>query len=93
MFPKSRTSSNRPVPMMIIPVRPGASASDAPAGRPAGLQRRTHPSRRTFGRSEPSWRTFSRTEPSRRTFGRNLPSRRTFGLSHPSRRTFGVGHP
>ena len=90
MFPKSRTSSDRPAPMMIIPVRPGATASDAPAAdRPASLLRRTLPSRRTFGRNEPSRRTL----PSRRTFGRSEASRRTFGQYHPSRRTFGVSHP
>jgi hypothetical protein len=94
MFPKSRTSSNRPAPMMIIPVRPGASASDArAAGTPAGLLRRTLPSRRTFGRSEASRRTFGRNLPSRRTFGLGHPSRRTFGRYTPSRRTFGISHP
>ncbi len=88
MFPESRTSSDRPAPVAIIPVRPGACASDAPAaGRPAGLLRRTlgrgHPSRRTFGRYTPSRRTFGRYTPSRRTFGRGNPSRRTFGRYTP----------
>ena len=88
MFPKSHISSDRPAPLPIIPVRPGATLSDAPAvGRPAGLLRRT------FGRGNPSRRTFGRGNPSRRTFGRGNPSRRTFGLYHPSRRTFGIYHP
>ena len=40
MFPESRTSSDRPAPVAIIPVRPAATLSDAPAaGRPAGLLR------------------------------------------------------
>jgi hypothetical protein len=70
MFPKSRTSTDQPAPAVIIPVRPSATASDAPAaGKPAGLLRRTLPSRRTFGRNEPSRRTL----PSRRTFGRSEP--------------------
>jgi hypothetical protein len=98
MFPESRTSSDRPAPMPIIPVRPDATLSDAPAAsRPAGLLRRTlgrgNPSRRTFGRYTPSRRTFGRYTPSRRTFGRGNPSRRTFGRYTPSRRTFGLGHP
>jgi hypothetical protein len=64
MFPKSRTSSNRAAPMIIIPVRPSASASDAPAaGKPASQLRRTLPSRRTFGRNEPSRRTFGQYHP------------------------------
>ena len=88
MFPNSRTSSDRSAPVAIIPVRPGASASDAPAAsRPAGLLRRTlgrgNPSRRTLGRGNPSRRTFGRYTPSRRTFGRYTPSRRTFGIYHP----------
>ena len=78
MFPESRTSSDRPAPVAIIPVRPGASASDAPAAsRPAGLLRRT------LGRGNPSRRTLGRGNPSRRTFGRYTPSRRTFGIYHP----------
>ena len=88
MFPNSRTSSDRSAPVAIIPVRPGASASDAPAAsRPAGLLRRTLgrnlPSRRTFGRGNPSRRTFGIPHPSRRTFGHRFPSRRTFGRYHP----------
>jgi hypothetical protein len=74
MFPNSRTSSDRSAPMPIIPVRPDATVSDAPAaGKPAGLLHRT------LGRSLPSRRTFGFRLPSRRTFGRRLPSRRTFG--------------
>ena len=64
MFPNSRTSSDRSAPVAIIPVRPGASASDAPAaGKPASQLRRTLPSRRTFGRNEPSRRTFGQYHP------------------------------
>ena len=64
MFPESRTSSDRPAPVAIIPVRPGASASDAPAvGKRASQLRRTLPSRRTFGRNEPSRRTFGQYHP------------------------------
>ena len=78
MFPESRTSSDRPAPVAIIPVRPGATSSDAPAAsRPAGLLRRT------LGRGNPSRRTLGRGNPSRRTFGRYTPSRRTFGIYHP----------
>ena len=69
MFPKSRTSSDRSAPMPIIPVRPDAALSGAPAAsRPAGLLRRT----------------LGRGNPSRRTFGVSHPSRRTFGINHPS---------
>ena len=78
MFPNSRTSSDRSAPVAIIPVRPGATSSDAPAAsRPAGLLRRT------LGRGNPSRRTLGRGNPSRRTFGRYTPSRRTFGIYHP----------
>lgn len=88
MFPKSRTSSDRAAPMPIIPVRPGASASDAPAtGRPAGLLRRT------LGKSSYSRRTLGRGNYSRRTLGRNNYSRRTLGKSTYSRRTLGQYHP
>ena len=88
MFPRSRTSTDRPAPAEIIPVRPGATVSDArAASSPAGLLRRTlgryHPSRRTFGVGHPSRRTFGQKTPSRRTFGRGNPSRRTFGQYHP----------
>jgi hypothetical protein len=88
MFRKSHTSSDRPASLPIIPVRPDATLSGAPAAsRPTGMLRRT------FGRGNPSRRTFGVSHPSRRTFGRYLPSRRTFGISHPSRRTFGLYHP
>jgi hypothetical protein len=98
MFRKSHTSSDRPASLPIIPVRPDATLSGAPAAsRPTGMLRRTfgrgNPSRRTFGVSHPSRRTFGRYLPSRRTFGISHPSRRTFGISHPSRRTFGLYHP
>jgi hypothetical protein len=88
MFPKSRTSTDRPAPMVIIPVRPGATASDAPAAdRPASLLRRTLGkstyARRTLGKNNYSRRTFGRTEASRRTLGRGNYSRRTFGQNHP----------
>lgn len=87
MFPNSRTSSDRPAPM-IIPVRPAARPDEDPAASsPAGLLRRT------LGRSLPSRRTFGINHPSRRTFGRGNPSRRTFGQKTPSRRMFGVNHP
>jgi hypothetical protein len=88
MFPKSRVSSDRPAPMPIIPVRPDATLSDAPAAdRPAGLLRLT------FGRGNASRRTFGRGNASRRTFGRGNASRRTFGRGNASRRTFGISHP
>jgi hypothetical protein len=107
MFPKSRTGSDQPAPM-IIPVRPAARPDEDPAtSSPAGLLRRTlghrypsrrtfgyrFPSRRTFGYRYPSRRTFGINHPSRRTFGRYTPSRRTFGRYTPSRRTFGITHP
>jgi hypothetical protein len=88
MFPKFRTSTDRPAPMMIIPVRPGATASDAPAAdRPASLLRRT------LGKSNYSRRTLGKNNYSRRTFGRNEASRRTLGRGNYSRRTFGQYHP
>lgn len=98
MFPKSRTSSDRSVPMPIIPVRAGASASDAPAvGGPAGLLRRTLGkgtySRRTFGKNNYSRRTLGRGTYSRRTLGKSNYSRRTLGRGNYSRRTFGQYHP
>src|ERR1700691_5406559 len=98
MFHKSHTSNDRPASLPIIPARPDATLSDAPAAsRPTGMLRRTfgrgNPSRRTFGRGNPSRRTFGRGNPSRRTFGLYHPSRRTFGLFPPPRRTFGVSPP
>ena len=86
MFPESRTSSDRPAPVAIIPVRPAATRATPrlPAGRPACC---AAPSAvpRTFGRC---------TRPGRdHPVPAHVRPRSRHPPYTPSRRTFGVGHP
>ena len=78
MFPESRTSSDRPAPMPIIPVRPDATLSDAPAAsRPAccaapsaGI---TRPGAPSAGTRRPGGHSAGITRPGGRSAGTPRP--------------------